>query len=101
MSKKGVNEQIRIDVLLSNIKKRFNLSSEEIIGLFKEEKEEKEEIKIPISIFHEKLGMLESISLYLRDELRLSFRQIAELLKRDYKTIWTSYSKAKKKLKNG
>lgn len=96
MDKKD-DSKIRIDVFLSNIKKRFNLSSEEIIDLFKEEKEE---LTVPISIFNEKLGMLESISLYLKDELKLSFKQIAKLLKRDYKTIWTSYSKAKKKVGN-
>jgi len=93
------DKQIRVDVLLSNIKKRFSLSSEEIIELFKEEKKE-EEIAIPVSIFNEKLGMLESASLYLKDELKLSFGQIAKLLERDYKTIWTSYSKAKKKVGN-
>lgn len=92
----GKKQDIKIDVLLSNIKKRFNLSAEEIIELFKED-----EIKIPISIFDDKLGMLESISLYLKDELNLSFNQIARLLKRNYKTIWTSYDKAKKKVKNG
>ena len=91
-------DKLRVDILLSNIKKRFNLSGEEIIELFKEEKKE-EEIIIPVNIFNEKLGMLESISLYLKDELGLSFSQIAKLLKRDYKTIWTSYSKAIKKRK--
>ena len=29
--------------------------------------------------------------------LKLSFKEIAQLLKRDYKTIWTSYNKAKNK----
>ncbi len=100
MSKKGVNEEIKVDILLSNIKKRFNLSAEEIIGLFKEEKQG-EEITLPLSIFNDKLGMLEAASLYLKDHLRLSFSEIAKLLKRDYKTIWTSYNKAKKKMENG
>ena len=95
MVKKGLNEQIRIEVLLRNIQKRFNLSANEIIDLFKEEKD----IVLPISIFNEKLGMLEAASLYLKDELKLSFNEISRLLKRDYKTIWTSYSKAKKKMK--
>jgi len=98
MVKKGVKDKIKIDVLLRNIQKRFNLSAEDVIGLFKEEEKE---IVLPISIFNEKLGMLESASLYLRDELKLSFKEISGLLKRDYKTIWTSYTKAKKKVKYG
>lgn len=97
MVKKGVKEKIKIDVLLRNIQKRFNLSAEDVIERFKEEKE----IVLPISIFNEKLGMLESASLYLKDELKLSFKEISGLLKRDYKTIWTSYNKAKKKVKYG
>ena len=96
MVKKGLKEQIKIDVLLSNIQRRFNLSTKDIIDLSKEEKKEP---VLPISIFNERLGMLESASLYLKEELKFSFSQIAKLLKRDYKTIWTSYNKAKKKVR--
>jgi predicted DNA-binding protein (UPF0251 family) len=92
-----VTKNIKIDVLLSNLKKRYKLSTNEIIELFKEESKE---IVIPVSIFSERLGMLEATSLYLKDELKLSFNEIANLVKRDYKTIWTSYNKAKQKLKN-
>jgi hypothetical protein len=88
--------QIKIDVLLRNIQKKYNLSPKELIELFKDEEKE---IVIPVSVFNEKLGMLESASLYLKDELKLSFNDISRLLKRDYKTIWTSYNMAKKKLK--
>jgi predicted DNA-binding protein (UPF0251 family) len=100
MEQKGFNDTIKIDVLLSNIQKKFNLSAKEVVELFKEKKE-KSEIVLPLSIFNEKLGMLEAASLYLRDNLRLSFSEIAKLLKRDYKTIWASYNKARKKVKDG
>lgn len=46
-----------------------------------------------------KLSVLESIVVYLRDELGLSNKEIADLLKRSSKTIWTCYSRAKKKSK--
>lgn len=53
---------------------------------------------IPTSIFIKKLGMLESICLYLRDEMGLSFKEIGNLLgKRNHKTIYTSYRRAKEK----
>lgn len=52
---------------------------------------------IPISTFQNKLGALESIVLYLKDELNLSYHNIAVLLDRDDRTIWTVYNKAKKK----
>lgn len=83
--------------LLSSITKKYILTEEEINELIEKRQEE---TVLPLSIFNEKLGMLESASLYLKDEKNLGFKEIAKLLKRDYKTIWTSYTKAKKKLKN-
>jgi len=55
------------------------------------------EFEIPISIFDSKLSALESLAVYLHDKLNLKFSQIAILLHRDQRTIWTSYSRAKEK----
>ena len=55
------------------------------------------ELWIPVSIFDGKLSALESVAYYLHDKLGLKFSQIADLLNRDQRTIWTSYSRAKKK----
>ncbi|MGV8151969.1 MAG: hypothetical protein ACP5OG_02720, partial [Candidatus Nanoarchaeia archaeon] len=44
-----------------------------------------------------KIGALEAVSKYLKENLNLSYKEIGELLKRDQKTIWTSYNKAKEK----
>ncbi len=87
-----------IDKALSSVKKKYILTREEVEELIQKRDGE---IVLPISLFNKGIGMLEATSLYLKDELNLSFNDIAKLLKRDYKTIWTSYTKAKKKLKNG
>ena len=94
---KNRNLDSDVDRVLSSIKKKNLFIENEIKKLLIRGKEE---VTLPISIFNEKLGMLEAASLYLKDKLGLSFNDIAKLLKRDYKTIWTSYNKAKKKLKN-
>ncbi len=53
---------------------------------------------LPISIFKDKkLTTLESIILYLKEK-RLKFSEIAKLLERDQRNIWTIYSRAIKKL---
>lgn len=53
---------------------------------------------IPISIFSgTKLSALESLVAYLKDEFSLSYHEIAVLLKRDDRTIWTVYQRAIKK----
>ena len=41
--------------------------------------------------------MLESTVVFLKDKCKLSYHEIAVLLNRDDRTIWTSYNKAKKK----
>ena len=53
---------------------------------------------IPISIFSDKkIPALEAITLYLKDELSLTYHKIALLLNRNDRTIWTVYQRAKKK----
>jgi len=59
---------------------------------------DKKTIWIPISIFTDKkLGLLESLTKYLREDIEMTNYQIASALNRDNRTIWTSYSRAKKK----
>ena len=56
---------------------------------------------IPSFIFKDRrLSVLEAIVEYLKDEKKLTFHQIAVILNRDDRTIWTCYSRAKKKRKN-
>ena len=59
-------------------------------------------IKIPLSIFRDrKLSILESITEYLKEKCNFRFCGIARLLNKDPRTIWTVYSRAKRKRKNG
>jgi predicted DNA-binding protein (UPF0251 family) len=58
------------------------------------------EITVPLSLFkNRKFSVLENIVSYLKDECNMKFSQIAELLKRDQRTVWTVYSRYKKKSK--
>jgi hypothetical protein len=55
-------------------------------------------ILIPSSIFIDReLAPLEAITEYLKDTEGMSFHEIASLLNRDDRTIWTCYHRAKKK----
>ncbi|MCK4997300.1 hypothetical protein KAS08_03270 [Candidatus Pacearchaeota archaeon] len=55
------------------------------------------DIKVPVSIFEkENLSILESISLYLKNN-GMKNKEIAELLGKNSKTIWTFIDRAKKK----
>ena len=55
-------------------------------------------VNIPSYIFKDrKLSVLEAIVKYLKEERQLSYHEIAVLLKRDDRTIWTVYNRVKKK----
>jgi hypothetical protein len=61
-------------------------------------KEEISPYQIPISILkNRKLSVLENIVSYLKDNFDLTYHNIALLLNRNDRTIWTVYQRAKKK----
>ena len=61
----------------------------------------KESILLPISILKNlDFTLLENIILYLKETLELSYHEIAVLLHRDDRTIWTVYNRLKKKKEN-
>lgn len=87
-----------INQYISDLKEK-NLSSDEIIQELS--KLEKIEYYIPIEIFdNSKLAVLESVTKYLKENLNLSYHEIASLLNRNDRTIWVTYSKASKKLES-
>ena len=56
--------------------------------------------KIPAKLFGDSgLTALETISKYLKEECHLTYHQIANILQRDDRTIWSSYNNARKKQK--
>jgi hypothetical protein len=53
---------------------------------------------IPVKILHNrKLSVLENLVSYLKDNFSLSYHNIALLLNRDDRTIWTVYHRSKNK----
>ena len=69
-----------------------------MFGIAEREEKEVQIVEIPSSIFRDrKLAPLESITEYLKDNLSMSYHEIAVLLNRDDRTIWTCYHRAKKK----
>ena len=51
---------------------------------------------IPCSVFQRKKSILESVVAFLKEDAHLSFQQIAALLKRDQRNIWSIYQRSKK-----
>jgi len=82
---------------VSHLKYDHKLTSEQIEELLS--KKVRKDL-LPISIFDNKeLGCLETIVKYLKEELDLSFHEIALQLNRNDRTIWATYNVACKKRK--
>ena len=53
---------------------------------------------IPISVFSDrKFSVLEHIVSFLKKEYSLSYREIGKLLRRNERTVWTTYQRSRKK----
>jgi len=62
-------------------------------------KVKKDDLNIPISLFAKRdLSVLEAVSSYLKDNFDLGYNDIALILNRDQRTIWTVVNRARKKL---
>lgn len=98
------NDRIKelIDRFVDRLRYEYRLEDREIIkALIKtEEQLIRKEVLIPITIYDNKeLSALETSCKYLKEELNIGYHQIALLLNRDDRTIWTTYDNAKKKRK--
>jgi len=53
-------------------------------------------VKVPLHIFYDRnMSILEHLTVYLKEDLDLSNKEIASLLDKDVNTIWTAYHRAK------
>jgi len=59
---------------------------------------QKPSITIPSSIFRDRsLSVLEAMVEYFKEKKQMKYSEIARLLNRDDRTIWTAYKRAKEK----
>jgi len=77
-----------LSLLVNELKEKYDLSEEEISELTQTRK------TIPVEIFSTEIGCLEALCKYLKENKNMSYHEIAEVLARDDRTIWTAYKKA-------
>lgn len=108
LSKEKLNELLSFSGLLSQeaegisvvsewdeyFKKRYNLSIGKILEAASKWQNY---ISIPVTAFNRPSGGLESAVRFLREVHKLKFSEIAKLLNRDPRTVWTAYRKSKAK----
>jgi hypothetical protein len=98
MSSELEDLKARFERLVENLHSAYGLSYAEILAL-SAGPVEKERVLVPLETLRSReLGILESLTLYLRDTRGMRFSEIARALERDPRTIWATYHKAKGKL---
>jgi hypothetical protein len=85
----SINKKEIIEKIISEIQEKYKITRKEIFELI-----DVKELKIPITIFNKNVGALESLTKYMKENLNMNYSQIAKLVKRDDRTIWTAYKKA-------
>jgi hypothetical protein len=91
-------EQFLLTLLkqISNrLKTEHGYQNEQIAGTYEETT-----IKIPISIFAEKLCPSEALTKYLKEKYKLTYHEISELINRNERGVWANYQRAIKKKKS-
>lgn len=82
--------------ILIHLEDNYNIKPKEAIELTKTG-DKSSRLFIPISIFSTKLSPAEAIVKYLKEQHYFTYKEIADLLNRDQRGIWTSYDRAKKR----
>lgn len=84
-----------LKLLLEHFKENYDLSSTDLITLIEDRQEEE---GIPVTAFcADSLSALEIIVKYLKENKEKSYHQIARLLNRDDRTIWSTYKNSQLK----
>ncbi len=83
-----------LDSLLNSLKEKYNLEKDIKIRL-SEKRENKD--YLPGSIFHNEIGIFESVVKFLHENKKLDFKEISKITKRTPNNIAVTYNNAKKK----
>lgn len=87
-----------LKLFAKHLEEEEKLSFEDVLRLILE-KPKVEEITIPTYIFdNDKLSSLEAVVKYLKEELNMKYYEIARILNRNHRTIWTTYANSKRKM---
>ena len=93
-----MSKNILRQTAISSEKEELVKALQAFIDDYKKQQMKNDSLHIPVSVFSQRrLGCLEAAVKYLKENLSLKYVEIAKMLNRDERTIWTTYNKARKK----
>ena len=100
MEKDGETDPEQLKAVFSQlvqVLKDQGMGPDELLGMYQGE-DAKDLSIVPVGIFAGQLSPSEALCKYMRENLALYYKEIADLLKRDERSIWTSCNRAKEKM---
>ena len=94
---KNPEERFLVDMfsqITDRLKQKYNYSDDEIFGLWNNENS----FLIPVAIFAGKLSPAEALAKFLKENHNLGYNEMAELIGRDQRGLWSNYKRAAKKM---
>ena len=92
----NLGSQQLLKTVLKKIQHEGNLELNQLVEIFQEAKSE---LTLPLSIFSLPLQPAEALCKYLKENEKLSYKEIGLLLSRNEKSVWATYQRAKKNKK--
>ncbi len=92
----GANSQLLLRQVLLELHQQQHLQLDQLINVYQEIQGDR---NIPISVFSGKQNPAEALCLFLKENQKLSFPKISEILNRDPKSVWGTYQRAKRRSK--
>lgn len=80
--------------ITDRLKQKYNYSNEDVFKLWNNDKS----FTVPVAIFSGKLSPAEALAKFLKENIDMSYREIAVLIKRNERGIWANYKRATKKM---
>jgi DNA-directed RNA polymerase specialized sigma24 family protein len=71
--------------------------SEDVANVFYLDQKHGKEILVPVGLFNSELTPLQTAVKYLKENKNLSNKEISRIVRRDTKTIWITYNRARSK----
>lgn len=87
----GDRTEISIDIPLLEPRVYSSIKHTDPVEIHSKYASDTDQVLIPLSVFHSKFSTLQLVVKYLHDAQKLTFNEIADLLNRSYKSIWTTY----------
>lgn len=93
-----LDELKAVNTFINSISEKYDCSFHDIISMLHDGRKE-DPILIPTCIFKErKLGLLQCVIKYLKEQEKLSYVEIARILNKDQRVVWVTHNNAKKKV---